>query len=87
MNHWIIAPVVLPALLAPVIAYVMRHDIVLARYAASAAGTVALAAISVGLDGAGVRWRHPCVLPWRLACALWHCAGAGPAFGDDGHAN
>ncbi len=48
MNHWIIAPVILPALLAPIIAFVMRHDIVLAR-AASAAGTVALAAISVGL--------------------------------------
>ncbi|WP_412555413.1 monovalent cation/H+ antiporter subunit D [Shimia sp. MIT1388] len=48
MNHWIIAPVVLPALLAPVIAYVMRHDIKLARYA-SVAGTVMLAAISLGL--------------------------------------
>ncbi|MCP4824153.1 MAG: monovalent cation/H+ antiporter subunit D, partial [Shimia sp.] len=48
MNHWIIAPVVLPALLAPVIAYVMRHDIKLARYA-SVAGAVALAAISLGL--------------------------------------
>jgi len=46
MNHWIIAPVVLPALLAPVIAYVMRHDIKLARYA-SVAGAVALAAISL----------------------------------------
>ncbi|CUH54372.1 monovalent cation/H+ antiporter subunit D [Shimia marina] len=48
MNHWIIAPVVLPALLAPIIAYVMRHDIVLARWA-STAGTVALAAIALGL--------------------------------------
>ncbi|MDA5558449.1 monovalent cation/H+ antiporter subunit D [Shimia sp. MMG029] len=48
MNHWIIAPVILPALLAPIIAFVMRHDIVLAR-AASALGAVALAAIAVGL--------------------------------------
>ena len=48
MNHWIIAPVVLPALLAPVIAFVMRHDIVLAR-SFSAAGTVVLAAIALGL--------------------------------------
>ncbi|MGC9420189.1 MAG: monovalent cation/H+ antiporter subunit D [Rhodovulum sp.] len=48
MMHWIIAPVVLPALLAPLIAFVMRHDIVLAR-AASFAGTLALVAISVGL--------------------------------------
>ncbi|MBV0910752.1 monovalent cation/H+ antiporter subunit D [Anianabacter salinae] len=48
MNHWIVAPVILPALLAPLIAFVMRHDIVVAR-AASAAGTVALAAIAIGL--------------------------------------
>jgi multicomponent K+:H+ antiporter subunit D len=48
MNHWIIAPVILPALLAPIIAFVMRHDIVLAR-SASAVGTVALAAIAFGL--------------------------------------
>ncbi len=48
MNHWIIAPVVLPALLAPLIAFVMRHDISLAR-TASIAGTVALVAIALGL--------------------------------------
>ena len=48
MNHWIIAPVILPALLAPLIAFVMRHDIVVAR-AASAIGTLALLAISIGL--------------------------------------
>src|SRR6056297_1042071 len=48
MSHWIIAPVILPALLAPIIAFVMRHDISLAR-AASFAGTIALAAITVGL--------------------------------------
>lgn len=48
MNHWIIAPVILPALLAPVIGFVMRHDISLAR-AASVAGSVALVAIALGL--------------------------------------
>ncbi|SEO42910.1 multisubunit potassium/proton antiporter, PhaD subunit [Salinihabitans flavidus] len=48
MNHWIIAPVILPALLAPILGFVMRHDITLAR-AASVAGAVALVAIAVGL--------------------------------------
>src|SRR6056297_2039281 len=48
MTHWIIAPVILPALLAPIIAFVMRHDFTLAR-ATSVAGTLALVAISVGL--------------------------------------
>ncbi len=48
MMHWIILPVVLPALLAPLIGYVMRHDLTLAR-AASVAGTLALCAISLGL--------------------------------------
>jgi multicomponent K+:H+ antiporter subunit D len=46
--HWIILPVVLPAILAPLIAFVMRHDITLAR-TASVAGTVALLAIALGL--------------------------------------
>jgi len=48
MMHWIILPVVLPAILAPLIASVMRHDMVLAR-AASVAGTSALVAVAVGL--------------------------------------
>jgi len=48
MNHWIIAPVILPALVAPLIAWLMRFDITLAR-AFSLAGTVALLAISLGL--------------------------------------
>jgi multicomponent K+:H+ antiporter subunit D len=46
--HWIILPVVLPALLAPIIGFVMRHDITLAR-TASVAGTVLLLAIALGL--------------------------------------
>ncbi|CUH81071.1 monovalent cation/H+ antiporter subunit D [Tropicibacter naphthalenivorans] len=48
MNHWIIAPVVLPALLAPMLGFVMRHDITLARVF-SVAGNVALVAIALGL--------------------------------------
>ena len=51
MNHWIIAPVVLPALLAPIIGFVMRHDIGLARIF-SVAGAVAQAAIAAGLFAA-----------------------------------
>ncbi|MBL4808264.1 MAG: monovalent cation/H+ antiporter subunit D [Rhodobacteraceae bacterium] len=50
MNHWIIAPVLLPAVLAPLIAAAMRHDVTLARVF-SMAGTVALVAISLGLVG------------------------------------
>lgn len=48
--HWIILPVALPALLAPIIGFVMRHDMTLAR-TASVAGTVALLAVALGLTG------------------------------------
>jgi len=48
VNHWIIAPVILPAILAPIIVLAMRNDVVLQRVF-SVAGTVALAAISAGL--------------------------------------
>jgi len=48
MMHWLIAPVILPAMLAPILAYVTRHDIVLSRVF-SVAGTVALLVISLGL--------------------------------------
>jgi multicomponent K+:H+ antiporter subunit D len=48
MSHWIIAPVLLPAMLAPIIAMTMRHDMVLQRVF-SLAGTVALLAIALGL--------------------------------------
>ncbi|SMX22874.1 Na(+)/H(+) antiporter subunit D [Boseongicola aestuarii] len=46
--HWIILPVILPAMLAPILGFVMRHDISLARVA-SIAGTATLVAIAVGL--------------------------------------
>ncbi len=48
MMHWIILPVLLPALLAPLIGFVMRHDMTLARVA-SVTGTVLLLAIAIGL--------------------------------------
>lgn len=48
MMHWIIAPVILPAMLAPIIAYVMRHDITLARVG-SFAGVLGLLGLAIGL--------------------------------------
>ncbi|MDZ4093640.1 MAG: monovalent cation/H+ antiporter subunit D, partial [Paracoccaceae bacterium] len=48
MNHWIIAPVVLPAVLAPLIVLGMRHDLILQRVF-SLAGTAALVLIGAGL--------------------------------------
>jgi multicomponent K+:H+ antiporter subunit D len=48
MMHWIIVPVVLPAMLAPIIALVMRYDITLARIA-SVVGTVLLLSVAIGL--------------------------------------
>jgi multicomponent K+:H+ antiporter subunit D len=46
MNHWIVIPVVLPALLAPFIIMVIRHHLDLQRIF-SVAGTVALVAVSL----------------------------------------
>lgn len=51
MSHWIIAPIILPALLAPFIVLVLRHDLNLQRIF-SLAGTVALALIAVALTHA-----------------------------------
>ncbi len=48
MNHWIIAPIVLPAILAPFIILTMRHHLTLQRIF-SIAGTAALTAIAIGL--------------------------------------
>lgn len=48
MNHWIIAPVVLPAVVAPLIALAMRFDITLAR-TFSLASALALLAVALGL--------------------------------------
>lgn len=48
MSHWIIAPIVLPALLAPILAFAMRHDRVLQR-SFGLAGTVLLLMLAVGL--------------------------------------
>ncbi len=48
MNHWMIVPVVLPALTAPLIVLAMRHDLGLQRIFSMAA-TLALAAVAIGL--------------------------------------
>lgn len=48
MTHWIIAPIVLPAMLAPIIGFVMRHDLPLAR-TFSVAGSIAALLIAAGL--------------------------------------
>jgi multicomponent K+:H+ antiporter subunit D len=48
MMHWIIVPVLLPAMLAPIIGFVMRHDITLARVT-SILGSILLLATAIGL--------------------------------------
>jgi len=51
MNHLIIFPIVLPAIVAPLIAMAMRHDIVLARVF-SVAATALLLMLGIALLGA-----------------------------------
>ena len=46
MNHWIIAPIVLPAIMAPILLMAARHDVVLARIF-SIASSVALLGIAL----------------------------------------
>ncbi len=48
MSHWVVLPIVLPALVAGVIVLALRHDIVLQR-TASLASTAACLAIATGL--------------------------------------
>ena len=50
MTHWIILPIVLPAILAPFFIMVIRHHLDLQRIF-SVAGTLALVAITLGLMG------------------------------------
>jgi len=42
MEHWIIAPIIVPALIGPLIVLTMRHDIVLQRVAGLASGVMML---------------------------------------------
>ncbi|MCL4187755.1 MAG: monovalent cation/H+ antiporter subunit D [Rhodobacteraceae bacterium] len=51
MSHWIVAPIVLPALLAPFIVLALRRDLVLQRVF-SVAGTLALGGIAAALVAA-----------------------------------
>lgn len=48
MNHWLIAPILLPAIMAPILLMSARYDIVLARVF-SIAATVALLGIALAL--------------------------------------
>lgn len=48
LDHWILMPIVLPALMAPMIVLAMRHDLVLQRVF-SIAATFALLAIAIDL--------------------------------------
>ena len=48
MNHWIIAPIVLPAIMAPILLMGARYDIVLARIF-SIASTIALLGIALAM--------------------------------------
>lgn len=48
MNHWIIAPILLPAIMAPILLMSARYDIVLARVF-SLASTIALLGIALAL--------------------------------------
>lgn len=48
LNHWIIAPIILPALVAPLMLLAVRHDLLLQRIAGLAA-TVAMTAIALAL--------------------------------------
>jgi len=49
MNHWLIAPILLPAIMAPILLMGARYDIVLARVF-SIASTVALLGIALALN-------------------------------------
>lgn len=65
MSHWIILPILLPAMIAPLIALTMRYDIVLARVFsfASVAGLLAFALILTGAAADG-RIEHYALGDW-----------------------
>jgi len=65
MSHWIILPVVLPAMLAPLIVLGMRHDLLLQRVA-SVAGTLGLGAIAAHL-----LWRASVLGPEAYLLGNW----------------
>src|SRR5690625_871167 len=48
MNHWILVPIILPSVMAPLIVLAARHDILLQRVF-SVAGTAGMLAVSIGL--------------------------------------
>lgn len=48
MNHWLVVPIILPAVVAPLIVLAMRHDLVLQR-TFSLAATAMLVVVAIGL--------------------------------------
>ena len=73
MSHWIIVPVVLPAMVAPLIVLAMRHDLWLSRVFGLAA-TVALVAVAGGLlvtvDGPQVYYVGDWPAPFGIVLVL-----------------
>ena len=73
MNHWIIAPVVLPAMVAPLIVLAMRHDLHLQRVFGLAT-TLALAVLAgvmlVAVDGPQAYFVGDWPAPFGIALVL-----------------
>ena len=87
MTHWIVVPVVLPALLAAFIVLATRHHLVLQRTLLGRRARWRCCAVALGLFCAGLR-RHDRRLPaGRLAGALRHRAGRRPAVDAHGAAD
>ncbi len=76
MHHWIIVPVVLPAILAPLIILIMRYDLTLQRVFALA-GTLALLAVAVALMWSATSHPGRGLSPWATgprplaSCWCW----------------
>ena len=77
MTHWLIAPVVLPAMLAPFIVLAARYHIGIQRVF-SIAGVLTLIAIAAGWLGRRLTARS-CCTSWaigpRLSASFWSGTG------------
>ena len=86
MNHWIIVPVVLPALVAPFIVAAARYDLVLQRVFGIAAAVACSRSPSASTCWPPTACR-PALRAGRLAGAVRHRPGARPAVGADAPAH
>jgi multicomponent K+:H+ antiporter subunit D len=85
MNHWIILPLLVPALVAPLIALAVRHDIVLARILL---GRLALLVLLLAPScSAWLPTARSDLCARQLAGAVRHRPGAGSALGADAGAD